>query len=323
MRKLASIQKISEILPHDNADRLEIAKVNNWQVIVKKGEYSQNDRIVFFEIDSFIPEREDLSFIPTQEFNGVVGHRIRTIKLRGVRSQGLIMPLNILKEQTNILGVLGEDVTENLGVLKYEKFIADVENTAPFPDVLQKSEQERLQNIIPEPSGWYFVTEKLDGESMTIFMDNETEKLRVCSRNLELINPDHYMFKAVTNQMYEFIRTYRGQYALQGELIGPKVQGNIYGLSKRNFYGYAVWDIVNQCYVDAHIAMSLMTSIGVEHVPTISHNYMVESVESTLEYADGYSVINPETLREGLVMWSHDDNSSFKVISNKFLEIHE
>ena len=320
MRKLASIQKIKEILPHSNADRLEIVKVNHWQVIVKKGEYSVGDRVVFFEIDSFIPEREELSFIPTTTFNDVVGHRIKTAKLRGERSQGLVMPLNILKEQTDVLGVVGEDVTEKLGVLKYEKFVFDRENTAPFPDFLRKSEQERIQNIDPNFSTYYFVTEKLDGESMTVWWDSQQEKVRVCSRNLELLNPEHYMFKAITPAMLDFCKTFAGIYAIQGEIIGPNVQGNIYGLTEREFNAYAVWDIKDQEYSPAFLALTQLGSYGVKTVPILNVNYQIVSVDLALTFADGYSAKNPNVLREGVVMWNNLTNDSFKVISNSFLE---
>lgn len=54
-RKLASTQKVLEILPIENADAIEIAVINGWNVVVKKNSVSVGDIVVYFEIDSWVP----------------------------------------------------------------------------------------------------------------------------------------------------------------------------------------------------------------------------------------------------------------------------
>ena len=76
-RKLASIQKIMKIEKHENADTLEIVRVLGWQCIVKKGEFKEGDLIVYFEVDSVLPELPQFEFLKDKKY------RIKTIKLRG------------------------------------------------------------------------------------------------------------------------------------------------------------------------------------------------------------------------------------------------
>lgn len=96
MRKLASIRRISEVRPIANADAIECAVVDGWTVVIKRGELQPGDLAVYFEIDSFIPY-ELAPFLSKgrepREFNGVKGERLRTVKLRGQLSQGLLLPL--------------------------------------------------------------------------------------------------------------------------------------------------------------------------------------------------------------------------------------
>ena len=100
MRKLATVEVISEIRPHTNADALEIAIVRGWQVVVRKGEFVQGQTVVYFEIDSWIPT-EIAPFLSKgaepREYEGIKGERLRTIKLRGEISCGMILPITVLE----------------------------------------------------------------------------------------------------------------------------------------------------------------------------------------------------------------------------------
>ena len=109
-RKLASVVEISEILPIEGADKLELAKMKGkgWQVVVQKGEFNVGDLCVYFEIDSFLnPEDERYAFLKDRCLRRFVsksgnvlreGLKIKTIKLRGQISQGLLMPLEKFPE---------------------------------------------------------------------------------------------------------------------------------------------------------------------------------------------------------------------------------
>ena len=91
MRNLASIQKISSVEKHPNADSLDIVKILGWQCVAKLGEFKAGDLCVYVEIDSILPEKPEFEFLRTGKF------RIKTIKLRGQLSQGICFPMSILR----------------------------------------------------------------------------------------------------------------------------------------------------------------------------------------------------------------------------------
>lgn len=111
MRKMASIEIISDIVPHSNADAIELAIIKGWQVVVKKGEFHRGDMVLYFEIDSWIPT-ELAPFLSKghepRVYKGVRGERLRTVKLRQEISQGLILPLSVL-EKFGKIESLGEN----------------------------------------------------------------------------------------------------------------------------------------------------------------------------------------------------------------------
>ena len=111
MRKLASIKTISEIHPIPNKDRIELAIVEGWQIIVKKDEFKVGGRCVFVEIDSILPEKPEFEFLRSKKF------RIKTMKMSGVISQGICFPLSILPEGNYNIE---DDVSDLIGIKKYE-----------------------------------------------------------------------------------------------------------------------------------------------------------------------------------------------------------
>ena len=132
-RKLASIRKIGSVSPVEGADNIELVHVDGWQCISKKGDFKEGDFCVYFEIDSFLPIRPEFEFLRKSSYRkmgGKEGFRLKTIRLRGQLSQGLAMPIQLFKELPYEGYELfkeddhgygnGYDVTETLGVTKYE-----------------------------------------------------------------------------------------------------------------------------------------------------------------------------------------------------------
>lgn len=101
-RKLAHIETIAEIKPIEGADKIELAYVLGWQCVVKKGEFKVGDKIIYVEVDSVMPERPEFEFLRDRKF------KIKTIKLKGQVSMGLILPLSIL----NTIGKVEEKNNE-------------------------------------------------------------------------------------------------------------------------------------------------------------------------------------------------------------------
>ena len=138
-RKLASIRRITDIQPIKGADALVVATVDGWKVVVKKDEFKVGDLAVYIEIDSLVPH-ELAPFLSKgqepREYNGVKGERLRTIKLRGQVSQGLLIKpeFHELFDALSIVGLArkdgakpirigiceGSDVTDLFGIQKCE-----------------------------------------------------------------------------------------------------------------------------------------------------------------------------------------------------------
>ena len=158
MRKLAKIVKIDELNPIEGADKIEVATVGGWKVVAQKGLYNVGDLAVYFEIDSWIPNTV-APFLTRPEhypkvFEGVEGERLKTIKLRGQLSQGLLMPYKeaIPFAEQGVL-IEGDDVTELLGIKKWEKPVnAQLAGVCKgnFPSLIPKTDQERCQNLKKE-----------------------------------------------------------------------------------------------------------------------------------------------------------------------------
>jgi RNA ligase (TIGR02306 family) len=329
-RKLASIRKISDIQPIEGADMIELAIVDGWKVVVAKNvNHKVGDLVVYCEIDSFLPIKEEFEFLRKGSYkkmvDGTEGFRLRTIKLRGQVSQGLILPIHTLP----LLEMVheGQDVTEMLGIVKYEPPIpAELAGKVKglFPSFLRKTDEERIQNLSGEIETWkdktFYVTEKLDGSSATFY--HKDGEFGVCSRNLELLETEDNTFWKFARQvdLENKMRDFDINISLQGELIGEGIQGNPYKIKGQTVRFFNLFDIDLQEYHNLSMFEGVCNRFGVEMVPILNKHFeMFDTVEELLEYADGKSVLNPNFDREGVVIRSLDRKISFKAISNKFL----
>jgi len=336
MRKMAVIRKIDSIDPINGADAIECATVGGWKVVVKKGEFNVGDRAVYCEIDSWIPTKLALFLSKgkePREFEGIKGERLRTVKLRGQLSQGLLLNLDQVIPETHSFGE-GADVSEYLGVIKWERPMnAQLAGMAKgnFPSLIPKTDQERCQNLVKEIDQaitdelQFEVTEKLEGSSMTVYLIDGV--FGVCSRNLDLKEEGGTTFWEVARRdgIEEKMRTVVGtDFAIQGELIGPGIQGNIYKLSKPEFRVFDVYNISGGFYVTPNKRQTLITMMGLLHVPVMVKDYELAGaggIEGLLSFAEAKSVMGDITgpEREGIVFKEINGGMTFKVISNKYL----
>jgi RNA ligase (TIGR02306 family) len=332
-RKLASIRKISDIQPIDGADMIELATVGGWKVVVGKDVgHKIGDIVIYCEVDSFLPIKDEFEFLRKSSYKKMddqEGFRLRTIKLRGQVSQGLIIPLNeLLKYGVSEDDVYeGLDVSGMLGIIKYEPPIpAELAGKVKglFPSFLIKTDEERIQNLLSEMENWkdktFYVTEKLDGSSATFYYKDG--EFGVCSRNLELLETEDNTFWKFARQvdLENKMRDFDVNISLQGELIGEGIQGNPYKIKGQTVRFFNLFDIDLQEYHSLSMFEGVCNRFGVEMVPILNKHFeMFETVEDILEYAEGKSVLNPNFDREGVVIRSLDRKISFKAISNKFL----
>ena len=325
MRKLVSVQKVSNLYPIAGADQIEMARVLGWELVVKKGEFKPGDLCVYGEIDSIFPS-------DNPNFAHLEGKHIKTIKLRGQISQGIAFSLSILPEG---LYQEGDDVTEILGVTKYDPAPLDPsQNAAPFPGWIVKTDEERIQTcpelIDPEQiaeNQLYMATEKLDGCSATYYLNLNSidHPFGVCSRGQEIVNPDQsvYWRMASTLKVRQILenlasRHQVSQVVLQGEIIGEGVQKNKYKIKGLDFYAFNL--LLNGQKHNALEINQLLADLNLKAVPVLSENFVLPSVIADLiKLAEGFSLLNPQTHREGLIIRSYNHRVSFKAINPQFL----
>lgn len=347
MRKLASIQSVTLTEPIPNADAIERIKVLGWWVVGKKGEYRPGDRVVYCEIDSLMPERSEFEFLRASSFKSAImdgetviqraGFRIKTIKLRGQVSQGICFPLSILPEDAPTEE--GSDVTSFLDITKYEPPIPvgmGGRIKGAFPAFLSKTDEIRIQVLEPLLERYrgqtFDMTEKLDGSSMTAFL--REGEFGLCSRNLWLDESDE------TNVMVRLSRTldlptklariqelFGFQPAIQGELIGPGIQKNKYGLQKVDLRIFNMLNLNEGRLVDRTMFLQALEAVGLIGVPQLGTLVLDHTIDQLVELSVGTSVLHSKTQREGIVFRPESEQFdqdvggrlSFKVINPQFL----
>lgn len=330
-RKLTSIRKISELSPIEGADKIELATIDGWKVVVAKDvNHKVGDLVVYCEVDSFLPIREEFEFLRKSSYkkmDGQEGFRLKTIRLRGQLSQGLILPIHILPFGETFHE--GQDVTEVLGIVKYEPPIpAELSGKVKglFPSFLRKTDEERVQNLAKEYQEYktsdhkFYITEKLDGSSATFYLKDGI--FGVCSRNLELLETEGNTFWKVARELNleELMGGLGFNICLQGELIGESVQGNPYKIKGQTVKFFNGFNIDTQENIPFLEFVELVQKMGLKTVPILDFDFTLpETIDGMLEYADGKSELNSNFDREGVVVRSYDRTISFKSISNKFL----
>lgn len=336
-RKLATVRKIANLSPIEGADMIELATVDGWKVVVAKNVgHKVGDFVVYCEVDSFLPILPQFEFLRKSSYKKMgdtEGFRLKTIKLRGQISQGLILPIAEVIAFPDVLDYMevGKDVTELLGIVKYEPPIpAELAGKVKglFPSFIPKTDEERVQNLASEYESWkqsdntFYVTEKLDGSSATFFIKDGV--FGVCSRNLELLETEGNTFWKVARELKleEKLKEYGKNISLQGELIGEGIQGNPYKIKGQTVKFFTGYDIDKQVRIPFVNLVVLLQGMELGYVPVLNQEFgfiLPDSVDNMLKYAEGKSALNPNTEREGVVVRSMDGTISFKAISNKFL----
>jgi RNA ligase (TIGR02306 family) len=348
----ATLQRILNLQPIQEADKIEVATILGWKVVVQKGLYNVGDLVIFCEVDSFLPVRPEFEFLRKSSFkvmNNEEGFRIRTCKLKGQISQGLILPLNIIKpeaiyEGSNCISFTydlmtyiieeGTDVSNVLNIKHYEKPVpANMAGVikGDFPSFLSKTDEVRIQSepeLLERLKGKpYYITVKCDGTSFTCYFKNGI--FGVCSRNLELKEDENnaywkvakkYNIENILKELYEKIGL---ELCLQGELCGPGIMKNHLQLREIDLFIFNIYDISNGRYysyeelVDFCIVNKLKTVLVIEksEPPFKGFNYTQEQL---LEKAKG-KYEGTENNREGIVVRSLDKSISFKVLNNLYL----
>lgn len=339
-RKLATLEEVRDLQPIPDADRIEVAVVRGWRVVVPKGSVKVGDRVVYFEIDTALPLQDGeghydfLAPRGKKEVDGRFYHILRTIRLRGVYSQGLVLPAweveHALGEGYFSQVEVGRDLTKALGLGKYEPPVPVNSGSIVGPFLkgyARPTDAERAQNLTDawgeiRRGGTWLATEKLDGTSATLVRDNEGI-LRMCSRNWEIARGDNLYWNTALKWFGsdDDIKLDLGE-AVQFEIVGPGIQGNPLGLKEvRPFvFGVVSGRLSRLNHSDERFFDFL--------APAYDQLELPETVEEAIAQVDGIkSMASPGRKAEGVV-WHQltgdplpelDYRTCFKVISNAYL----
>lgn len=304
-RKLASVQTVKAIKPIEGADRIEIVQILNWDCVARKGEYRVGDKVIYFEIDSLLPDIPAFEFLKGSSWSQKLSkYKISTHKFRNQISQGLVIPISQAVEIYDQINpdyadtalpeemmnpVEGTDLTE---LLKIEKYEPPVSNGA-LGDIIHhewyipKTDEERIQvcaaDVLPtymnsEQDDWYSSI-KLDGTSCTVGLFDDA--FLIGGRNQFYKDENMYTttvnkyFENGAKEKFENYKAINGIYvAFQGELCGPGIQGNKLGLKEKEWFIFNVFVSKtgkNGSYVkcDLLYMLKLCEEFGLKHVPLI------------------------------------------------------
>lgn len=329
--KLASIQTITEIHDIAGADRIQCAIVRGYKSVIKKGEYKVGDTCVFIEPDTILPDKPWSAFLKDKN-RPDKPIRLRATRFKGCVSQGLIVDITSFNDgfhDYNSIRSLkdGADVTELIGVTKYEKpipvqLMGEVKGNFPT-SIIPKTDEPRYQickGFLDECQN-FNATMKLDGTSVTFLWLND--EFTVCSRNLIMKDGDTAYWNIA--RKYDIQNKLPKNLAIQGEIVGEKIQGNPMGIKGLEFYVFNVFERDTNSYSTFSEFKRVCEDLGFPHVPLLE-GVDYSSWEALQEYANKLTYPNGKPA-EGIVIRSDDIEYSFacsgrpscKVISETFL----
>jgi len=342
MRKLASIQRVLQIEPIEGADRIELAKVLGWQCVVNKGQFKPMDLAVYFEIDSFLPIRDEFEFMRASSYRKTdimgEGFRLKTMRFRGQISQGLLLPISQFPELHADVE-LGTDVTEILGIRKWEieeKVTTGGTVIGNLPIDVPHTDETRVQaepELIGEFAGLdYYITTKMDGSSHSVSLDEEG--FHVTGHNYEYKDDGKCAFydlvkrEDIENKLRKYYEE-NGLHLLtiQGELCAPGIQQNRLKLARPEWYVFTIR--LDGKRVGLKKMQEVCETLGLQMVPVEELGTDLPSkyptVAALLERADGEYPKGGK--KEGIVIRPTEPAFcerisaalSMKVVNNKYL----
>jgi len=361
MRQLASVQKIESLSPIKGKDRIELARIQGWDVIVGKGTHKVGDLVVYIQYDTVLPERPEFEFLRSRCWNKrYKGFRIRNMSMAGVFSQGIVFPTSILIKDSY---KEGKDVTDELGVIRYapeELFENSKSNNnqsglyrffmrygwfrklfgktwkekkGKFPENIKKTDENNVQavfNSLPKDHTWT-VTEKIEGQSVTCSV--ESIKLGFFTkRDYKVFSRNCFVGEGASNwgkvskkyNIKQKLLKEKTKYTIQGEIAGPGIQKNIYGLPELTLFVFSVIETDTGYKLPYDLMIELCDKWGLRYVPIISTGFTLpETSDELILMSNGSSVVENDhkQIREGVVFRSEQNpRLSFKARSPEYLK---
>lgn len=318
-----TIEQIGEIYPHANADRLDMARLQgkDYEFVVLRGQFHQGDKVVYFPVDSLLPHWITETLGLTGKLTGSEKNRVKTIRLRGNISQGVVvLPSALAQQCPEILNAeIGADITAMLGVEKYEPpaISSLYGNLLPLPAMVIKYDLESAQNFVPVVQSLMdeqvLISEKLEGSHWCMAWYADGDKTVVSQRNYRIEateQGEHDWHKVARLGNYgEKLRAIAAAYpepchtlVIRGEILGPGLQGNYYKLKDHALYLFEIE--VNGYPVNADTFLELCQTYEIPVVPVLGNNVRLSgwlAEKSIKEASDGLSAL-ASLPREGIVI---------------------
>jgi RNA ligase (TIGR02306 family) len=321
--KDATIEIISEVKAHPDADRLDLVKILGFQCVTQKGLYKGGEKIVYIRPDAVLPIEPW-----TEEYRKYSPKRIKAVKLRGEFSEGIIVRFEQLPVDLSNLQV-GSDVSEQIGVVHYEApQPQDLQAKGYLPVGIGPTDEIRFENIIDElPFGSIVdVTSKVDGQSCSFYYNIETDEFGVLGRNLEMkldaVNnyTAHVARYNIKNKLIDYCKKHNVSLCIRGESFGQGIQSsgnNPHSQKPKGWVMFSVYNIKERKYHrknDRFYFRNVAQELELPFVDIIELDVELTN-ELIQKYSVGIDKIEGKPF-EGVVI--NHENGSFKVINKSY-----
>lgn len=330
---LVTIETIESLEPMVTADRLEVCRLEgiDKSFITVKGQYKPGDKCLYLPVDCILPDT-------LKERLGLKDNRIRRTKIRGQVSEGVIAPLSLAGGKVRRLA-------KHLGITKYVAPVKSTANTPPkqgkqksaptlpegqpvYDIVTALHSKKALEMLMDEPVE---VTEKLEGSNWSMSM-TKGGTFQFNSRRHHITDPDSPFVRKWANYFHwlrvDLFKRFPGyDIVVYGELVGPKIQGNLYRFNTNRVY---IFDIAVKSIGDWHwlkpmTRQLIVGSAACLHVPVISQRRTLREYlrgKSVPEVSNGLSLVGSATeapMREGIVIRPMEDLRVYGLPQNRLI----
>lgn len=334
------LTKVEEILPHTNADRLEISRILGWYVVIQKNTLKVGDPVIYIPIDSILPESLETLLFPPDSKITLDKHRVKSIKIRGALSQGMIVPLKELAKEYPKLSTkkIGDDVLGILGITKYEpppppsimqgRQTSKRKSNSYFSEYTNINKVQFYPNTLQENEEVY-ITEKLHGSQVRLgyLPQKPNTFIKKIKKFFHLLGEFEWVYGSHHVQLQDRCKSHKGYYSeniyyiigeqfnlraklepnmvLYGEIVGKGIQkGYTYGCN--DSYDFYAFDIsIDGNYLDPEDFKKYCDRYDIKRVPVLYEGPY--TLNKAWELATGPSVIMDrdkpsQSIREGCVV---------------------
>lgn len=321
----ATLEQIVNILPHPNADRLDLGMIRGYQVVVGKEQFYEGETVLYIHPDSCLPKNQNWA----EPYLRYVTKRVKAVKLRGEWSEGLCIKLTDLEKtilETLTLS-MGEELGELLGVTHYEAPAPQDENAkGGLPWDIPKTDQKRVEELRKPPYGEIAdVTLKIDGKSCSLAYNYDLGELVVIGRKLSYdVGVENDYGRAFPPDLVErfvsFCKERQVSLAIRGECYGKGIQGHEINPHAKLNKGFALFDVYNiktreyerkgsELYYE-----NVGDILGIECVPFIERDIEI-TPELVNKYSKELTKLNGQPFEGVVVKYA---TGSFKILNKDY-----